>query len=190
MYRNVTFAALKLLFLLADALATPGDKQETIIFLTWVLGQLASILLFAFVLRYRGRSIRPDFHLLRPLMKTVLSHDLLNLITQGPSLLMRFIRHRRIHGSGQCGVLRQSDDSERGVARALRADDHAVHDRQRGTRNDWRPLEVLTFRVRDRQYRGQRRLLRFGRSRARRVWPSYAAVGARFCRYSDWPPLP
>jgi O-antigen/teichoic acid export membrane protein len=93
MYRNVTFAALKLVFLIAAALATPSDGQETIIFLTWVLGQLASILLFAFVLRHRGRSVwrRPDFPLLRPLMRTVLSHHLLNLITQGPTLLLPFI---------------------------------------------------------------------------------------------------
>jgi O-antigen/teichoic acid export membrane protein len=93
MYRNVTFAALKLVFLFAAALATPGDERETIIFLTWVLGQLASILLFAFVLRYRDRSVwrRPEFRLLRPLMKTVLSHHLLNLFTQGPTLLLPFI---------------------------------------------------------------------------------------------------
>jgi O-antigen/teichoic acid export membrane protein len=58
-----------------------------------VLGQLASILLFAFVLRHQGRSVwcRPEFRLLRPLLKTVLSHPLLNLITQGPALLLPFI---------------------------------------------------------------------------------------------------
>ena len=58
-----------------------------------MLGQLASILLFAFFLRHRGRSVwcRPDFRALRPLVKTVLSHHLLNLITQGPTLLLPFI---------------------------------------------------------------------------------------------------
>jgi O-antigen/teichoic acid export membrane protein len=93
MYRNVAFATLKLAFLLAAACIRQGDEQETIIFFTWVLGILGSIAFLGLVLRLQGRRIwfSPNFRMLQTLTTTVLSHHLLNLITQGPTLLLPFL---------------------------------------------------------------------------------------------------
>jgi hypothetical protein len=67
--------------------------QALVIFATWILGQVGSIVLLVVLVKQRGQSIWhvPDFGLLRPLASAVMGHHILNLVTQAPGLILPFL---------------------------------------------------------------------------------------------------
>jgi O-antigen/teichoic acid export membrane protein len=93
MYRHVTFSLLKLALLPALAFAIPAGQQEIAIFLAWVLGTLLSGLFLVPLLAYRGHAVwsRPNFATLQRQRPSVLRHHLLDLVTQGPGLILPFL---------------------------------------------------------------------------------------------------
>lgn len=93
MYRNVAFSILKLALLPALVFIVPDTPQVVTIFLAWVLGKLLSILLLVSFLAYGGHSVwrAPNFAALGRHAPNVLGHHLLNLVTQGPGLLLPFL---------------------------------------------------------------------------------------------------
>jgi O-antigen/teichoic acid export membrane protein len=92
--RNVSFSVIKLALLVALPLwvATSG-LHETGILNTWILGQIASVILLVATARRRMGAIisRPDVGLLKPLIANVLGHHALSLANLAPSLLMPFV---------------------------------------------------------------------------------------------------
>lgn len=87
-WRNVAFASVKLALLAALALAHAGDA--TLFFATWVVGQVASMLLLA-ARHWRRRAgwlQRPSPRLMQGMGPAVVSHHALNLATQAPGLLL------------------------------------------------------------------------------------------------------
>jgi GT2 family glycosyltransferase/O-antigen/teichoic acid export membrane protein len=92
--RNVSFSVIKLALLIALPfwVATSG-LHETGILNTWILGQIASMVLLAATSRRRMSALvsRPDVGLLKPLIGNVLGHHALSLANLAPSLLMPFV---------------------------------------------------------------------------------------------------
>ena len=92
--RSVSFAVIKFALLCgAPILAAAAGLNEVTILGTWVLGQLASLLVLVVVGR-RGLGLildAPNVRLLRPLISDALGHHGLNLTNLAPSLLMPFI---------------------------------------------------------------------------------------------------
>jgi GT2 family glycosyltransferase/O-antigen/teichoic acid export membrane protein len=92
--RNVSFSVIKLALLVAlpISLGTSG-LHETGILDTWILGQIASMVLLATTSRRRMSALvsRPDVGLLKPLIGNVLGHHALSLANLAPSLLMPFV---------------------------------------------------------------------------------------------------
>jgi len=92
-YRNVTFSALKLALLPVLAFAVPAGSLEITIFTAWVGGKLLSVLLLAPFLARRGHAVwrTPDFAALGGQSPRALGHYLLDLVTQGPGLVLPFL---------------------------------------------------------------------------------------------------
>ena len=92
--RNVSFAAVKLALLAALPLwAAMSGLNEVNILGTWILGQVASMLLLVAAV---GRGLgsvfgRPDIGLLKPLVVNAIGHHGLNLANLAPGLLMPFV---------------------------------------------------------------------------------------------------
>jgi len=92
--RNVTFAFIKLFLLIAVPVIMSGlAPNESTILSTWIIGQIASLVLLAFYLRRDLRSVvaSPDFAGVKPLLPHVIGHHGLNLANLAPSLLLPFI---------------------------------------------------------------------------------------------------
>jgi len=71
----------------------PATSQVVAIFLAWVLGKLLSILLLVTLLAFRRHAVwsAPNFEMLGRHAPSVLGHHMLNLVTQGPRLILPFL---------------------------------------------------------------------------------------------------
>ena len=93
MHHTVAFAALKLVFLAALAVAAGAQASEGAIFATWAVGQAICSFLFIFFLRSfnHGAWPNPNFSELRRLIPASFSYHFLDLVIQIPSLGMPFL---------------------------------------------------------------------------------------------------
>ena len=93
MWRNVSFALIKLALLALAAFAWGKSAREETIFMTWLVGLLASLALAAAWSGIRRRSIwhAPRLALLRPLAGEVMGHHVLNVALQAPALALPFV---------------------------------------------------------------------------------------------------
>ncbi|NTJ43883.1 hypothetical protein G6L28_14880 [Agrobacterium larrymoorei] len=91
--RNVVFASVKLLLLIALGVALGGAASGLEIFTTWFAGQLISLVIVAGLLAYKGSQVfhRPEVHSFRPVCRQVFGHHALSMAVQAPSLLMPFV---------------------------------------------------------------------------------------------------
>jgi O-antigen/teichoic acid export membrane protein len=90
LWRNGLFALIKLLILAAVGLWV-ADRFGLLIYATWVLGSLGSLVYLAVLGARRGvfkNGYRPEWGLLRKLGRTALAHHALNLTLQVPGLAL------------------------------------------------------------------------------------------------------
>ncbi len=93
MLETITFSLLKLALLIFVAARYGSSIKEEFLFATWVGGQFGSVCAFALVLKSlnRGSFPAPRFETVRPLITRSLSHHLLDLVIQVPTIIMPFL---------------------------------------------------------------------------------------------------
>lgn len=93
MWRNVSFSLIKLALLALAAFAWGKGAREETIFMTWLVGLLASLALAATWSGLRRRAVwhAPRLDLLRPLVGEVMGHHVLNVALQAPALALPFV---------------------------------------------------------------------------------------------------
>ncbi|MFI5013267.1 MAG: hypothetical protein ACHQAY_13070 [Hyphomicrobiales bacterium] len=93
MYQNAIFSTLKIALLVLVVAQLGSVAGEGIIVATWVLAQAVSVIAFTMILMRlisHGGHL-PNISLLRPHLRSVLGHHLLDLVTQTPVLVMPFL---------------------------------------------------------------------------------------------------
>jgi len=93
MYHNLAFSFIKLALLMLLAAQYGSGAKEDLVFATWVGGQVAASCAFVLLLKglNAGKIPKPRFAALRPLARAFLSHHVLDLVIQTPSILMPFL---------------------------------------------------------------------------------------------------
>jgi O-antigen/teichoic acid export membrane protein len=88
MYRNAAFSVTKLAFL--PVMAAAGQTGEQGLVHAWVIGLALSVVLIGTLACRAGVIVptAPDFGLLARLMRKVVDHHLLNVVTQAPALIL------------------------------------------------------------------------------------------------------
>lgn len=87
LWRNTLFAAIKLGALAAVGFLLAGGQGLTI-YATWVAGTGASLIVLVTLKNVSGATVRPRLRLLRGRIRTTLSHHLLNMALQLPTLAL------------------------------------------------------------------------------------------------------
>ncbi len=93
MYRTIVFSGVKLALLILLALGSTRVVSASLIFDTWLAGQLVSLLLLAVVMHRKSEIAwnRPRVVELRPFVSMVLGHHAVNVGLQAPTLVLPFI---------------------------------------------------------------------------------------------------
>jgi O-antigen/teichoic acid export membrane protein len=91
MMQQVQFSVLKLMLIAAAVIA--GWTSDEAILLTWVIGLLASWIVFDLVSRGDARRLvgRPDFGLLHALRRKIFDHYTLDVALQAPGIIMPYL---------------------------------------------------------------------------------------------------